>query len=220
MSTPAPANVSGTKLNQPNPANWDKHNETKKVWQAPPVPLDAQGNRIIFTGTMPPKEGIIFGETQSNYRNYRITPITVEKPTGAGYQILNTFVNLVPWTGKGEGMSGGSVFVAAVLGPNVRPVTNDDYDKALLLAARRPVQFTATWEARNRDTGEEVKGYLAFPEELDAEGKPTGKRKAILKQGDEYYILDKRGNRIGTERVRAEALFANLVVDRFVSSKK
>jgi len=69
------------------------------------------------------------------------------------------------------------------------------------------VPLTLDWTARNKDTGESIRGYQNFPDDPDH----PGQKKAILHAGDTY--RDRDG---ATQTVKADVLFANAVVRYFI----
>src|SRR3990167_10998399 len=168
--------MSGTKLNEPSQVDWDKVGGSNYI--PPPPAQDASGKNIVYLGQLPTT--IVEETDDDNYRQYILDPIKLVKNGNGvdGYTIRFTRKGLKPFKNGGNG-------VAALLkgaGVNAKPQSTAEYDAAIKLARGKVVPFTIDWEARNKETGETVRGFTSFPED------PTrpGQRKTILKQGDTY----------------------------------
>jgi hypothetical protein len=193
-------------LREPEVTDWDNYNSGGSSYVAPPPALDQNGRPIVYFGigdaaeTTPTKDGFL---------NVLIDPIKmVRSGQYDGYTLRFTRASVKPFQKNNQPIKGNPNALANFLratGLAVKPQTNDDYRLAVKATKNRPFGFTIDWEAYNKDTGENVKGYLAFP--LDPER--PGQRKSILKQGDEYYEVDRQGNVLGTKKVQSEVLFAN-----------
>lgn len=199
-------------LKEPEPVNWEEYNSGSR-FQAPPPALGPDGKPITYYGVVAdakedtPDEG---------YLNYILDPIKiVQAGTDNGYTLRFTRASVKPFTKKGPdgepiAIKGNPNKLANLLraaGLAVKPQTNADYRAAVkaVVAAKKPVMFTIDWEAYNKDTGERVKGYLAFPDDPQR----PGQKKAVLKAGDVINEVDSKGNIIGTKTVTSEVLFAN-----------
>jgi hypothetical protein len=189
--------------------DWDNHNPSSRYTPPPPA-QSPDGQWIIYTGTLPAKlnDPARFGATPEGYRSYEFGPVTIALAGGKNYEIkyftqsVKKFVNRK--TQEAMNVSGVSKVLKAA-GFAGKPQQNKEYDAAVGAIGGRKIQFTIDWRARNKDNGEEVKGYENFPLDPDR----PGFRKAILKAGD----LLPNG-----EMVKSEVLFANAQV-RFVESK-
>ena len=187
------SDISGTKLNEPNQVDWDKVGGSSYI--APPQAKDASGKHVVYLGQLP---ATITEETDdNNFRQYVLDPIKLVKngPGVDGYVIRFTTKGLKPFSNGGNG-------IAPLLkgaGINTKPQSTAEYDAAMKLVKGKVVPFTIDWVAKNKETGEAVKGYENFPDD------PTrpGQKKAILKQGDTYTD----GGELKT--VTSEVLFAN-----------
>lgn len=194
------SDVAGLNLKEPDQMDWDNFNPGGK-YQPPPDALDASGKAIIYNAQLPTTLGSkeTLDATQDGYRSFRVGPLTlVKNGNGAdGYQIRFYTVSVKKFNDR-EGnpinvSSAGKLIRAA--GVNAKPQRNAEYEAAIKACAGRIVPIVIDWEARNKDTGEEVKGFENFP--IDP---ATGRRKAILKAGDKLS---------NGEVVKSEVLFAN-----------
>lgn len=196
---------------QPDQVDWSNFNPPSK-FVAPPVPLDAKGNPIVFQGTLP-KE-CKTEEDKDGYMQFVVDPITLKN----GYEIRFTRASTKLFERKmanGEVKKQNANKIGTLLKSasiQARPQTNEEYIAAVKAAGGRTAHFTIDWSAYNKDNGESVDGYLAFPEDPER----PGQRKAILKQGDTYHVVDRKGNIIETKTVISEVLFANARIRYFV----
>jgi len=196
--------VNGLGLNEPNQVDWDKVGGSS--YQPPPPAQDATGKNIVYFGQLPTT--IVEETDDDNYRTYQLDPIKLTKngPGVDGYTIRFARVGLKPWSNGNNG----TALLLKGAGIAARPQTTAEYDKAMSQVKGKVVPFTIDWEARNKETGETIRGYANFP--LD----PTrpGMRKTILKAGDTYTID-------GVEQtVKSEVLFANARVRFFETKSK
>lgn len=194
--------MSGTQLTEPNQIDWDNFNpQSGTKYQAPPDALDASGKSITYFAQLPSDLGDVkrLKATQEGLRNYDLGPLTLVKNNSAadGYSIRFYSASVKSFTSRtGEPLNVNAIGkVLKAAGVGMKPQKTVEYDAAVKLASGRVIPVTLDWEARNRDTGEEVKGFENFP--VDA---TTGKRKAILKAGD--ILPDGRV-------VQSDVLFAN-----------
>lgn len=199
------SDMSGTKLNEPNQVDWDKVGGSSYI--PPPPAQDATGHNIVYMGQLPTT--IVEESDDDNFRQYVLDPIKLVK-NGAGvdgYTIKFTRVGLKPW----KNGNNGTALLLKGAGVGAKPQTTAEYDTAMKTVRGKIVPFTIDWEARNKETGETVRGFNSFPED------PTrpGQRKSILKQGDTY--LDQDGT---PQTVKSEVLFANARVRFFEAKSK
>ncbi len=196
--------IAQVNLKEPEQVDWDAL-ASGSSYVAPPPALDANGNPIVYFGVTEPKET----DPDEGYLNYLFDPIKLTRSGGYdGYTLRFTRASTRPFQKNGEPIKGNPNKLANFLratGLAVKPQTNADYRAAVQATKGRPFPFTVDWEAYNKDTGEKIKGYLSFP--LDPER--PGQRKSILKQGDTYQEVDRKGNVLGVKRVESEILFAN-----------
>lgn len=205
-----------TNLKEPAKINWDDYHTGSK-YQPPPPALGPDGKPIQYFAQVKTKfeESKDFGVTDNGDRSYNLGPLTMVKNGGSvdGYQIKFAYVSTKQFEKNGQPINANSVgnFLRSA-GIQSKPQSNAEYDQAVRATAGRVVPITLDWEARNKDTGEEVKGFLAFPMDPDR----PGQRKTILKAGDQYNILDQKGQPTGqTGTVKSEVLFANARVKYF-----
>lgn len=221
--------TTNSQLREPDQIDWDNYNPGSK-YQAPPPVIGPDGKPIQyyvqikpkFDGTLAPTglmEGKDFGVTDDGDRSYQVGPLTVVKSGSAdGYKINFAYVSTKQFEKDGKKLNASTVgnYLKSA-GINSKPQKNAEYDKAVLASAGRVVPVTIDWEARNKDTGEKVSGYLAFPMDPDR----PGQRKAILKAGDKVNVLDAKGQPTGEQvAVKSEVLFANARVRYFRDPNK
>lgn len=209
-----------TTLREPDQIDWDNYNPGSK-YQAPPPALGPDNKPIQYFVQLKGKyeEAKDFGTTDEGLRSYQIGPLTVVKSGSAdGYKINYAYVSTKQFEKDGKKLNASTVGnLLKSAGINNKPQKNAEYDQAVRATAGRVVPVTLDWEARNKDTGEKVSGYLAFPLDPDR----PGQRKAILKAGDVVNILDAKGMPTGqTQVVKSEVLFANARVRYFRDPNK
>jgi hypothetical protein len=202
------SNAAQTNLREPDQMNWDNYNPGGKY--SPPPPAEGpDGKPIVYYGQVKAKfEDKDLSATDEGYRSYQVGPLTIVKSgtKADGHQIKFAYVNVKKREKNGktiDASSAGDFLRAAQI--VAKPQTNDQYDAAVRQTANKVVPFVIDWEARNKETGEEVKGFRSFPMDPDR----PGERKAILKKGDVVNILDNQGNVVGQKTVTSEVLFAN-----------
>jgi hypothetical protein len=205
--------LSTLNLKQPDQIDWNNFNP-QSSYQAPPPVEDATGKRIVYTGTLP-KE-LTFDGTNEGYLQAHLDPIVLQGPNGAGQQLRFTKVNVKAFTKNGKVLNVSSFgkFLRAA-GSKATPMTNEQYTLAAQQVAGKPVKFTIDWEAYNKDTQENIKGYRAFPEDPQR----PGQRRTILHAGDVYNLLDNKGNVIGQDTVKSEIIFANARIKNFIDGE-
>jgi len=200
-----------TNLREPEQTDWDSAYKGSK-YTAPPATEGADGKPVVFYGTV--MEAKQTENSDQGYLNYQIDLKLVngesEKPVRT-WQSTRPFMkrdaegNLQPMKGNPNGL--GRFLRAA--GLQAKPQTNSEYIASVKAINGKAIPFTADWEARNKDTGEVVRGYRAFPLNAD------GTRKSILRAGDVVNELDSKGNITGTRTITSEVMFANLRVKYF-----
>ncbi len=202
------SSIAGLSLKEPEQQDWDKVNKAK-TYTPPPPALTADGKAIVYKGILP--KAFIFEADKEGLLQIVIDPITVADGPCAGQTFRFTRAGVASF--KKGGNKVGTLLRSA--GSKATPQTNEQYATAINSIAGKATYFTSDWEAYNKDTGESVKGFNAFPVDPDR----PGMRKSILKQGELYNVLDDKGNVIGTNTVQSEVLFANARVKFFVEPK-
>lgn len=195
------SDVSQVNLKEPEQTDWDNYNPGGK-YVAPPPAVGPDGKFIVYNGQVPGK--IDLDVTPEGYRSFLLDPIKLVKSGPAdGYELRFTRVNVKKFlnkkTNEPGNMSSAGNFIKAC-GITAKPQSNKEWEAAVGLTKGRIFPLTLDWVAKNKDTGEEVRGYENFPIEIDANGVPTGRRKSILHQGD---VLP------NGQTVQSEVLFAN-----------
>ena len=205
------AETAGLGLKEPSQIDWDNYNPGSK-YQAPPPALGGDGKAITYTGQLP--TAITQEQDDAGYRRYLLDPIKLVKNGNGvdGYTIRFTRASVKPFEKNGKVQNASSVGnVLRSAGVNSKPQRTAEYDAAMNAVKGRVITFTVDWEARNKDTGETVRGYANFPDDPDR----PGHKKAILKAGDVYKT--KEGE---TKTVESEVLFANARVRYFVDPSR
>ena len=203
--------IGQTGLREPERTDWDTAYSGSK-YQAPPVTEGPDGKSITFYGKV--VEAKLAENSDDGYLNYQID---IKVTGNEDARPLRAWVSTKPFmkrnaSGELEPMKGNPNSLARFLrsaGLQAKPQTNSEYIASVKAVNGHQIPFTADWEARNKDTGEVVRGFRAFP--LN----PDGTRKTILKAGDTVNEVDKKGNITGTRTVTSEVLFANLRVKYF-----
>jgi len=200
------ADTSGLTLQEPTQVDWDNLNAGGK-YQAPPAAIGADGKSIVYNGQLPTT--ITAEQDDEGFRNYLLDPIKLVKNGQGidGYELRFARVGLKPWK---NGKNGTALLLKGA-GVTAKPQLTKEYDAAMQLIKGRVVPLTIDWEARNKETGESVRGYANFP---DNPAFP-GTKKSILKMGDTY--TDKDGQ---VQTVKSEVLFANARLRFFEVGKK
>ena len=195
-------------LKEPDQLNWDGY-ASGSQWVAPPPALGPDGKPIVYFGQVPPLGEKAFGVTDEGYRQYDIDPITLVRAGEGvnGYKIRFTRVTTKKFQKNGTPIDASSVgnYLRAC-GITNKPQKNAEYDAAVKATQGKTPGFTVDWEARSKDTGEKIKGYVNFPDDPER----PGQKKAILKSGDVY--KDETG---ALKAVQAEVMFANVRVRYF-----
>lgn len=191
--------IAGLNAREPEQVNWDNYNPGSKFTPPPPV-AGPDGKPITYYGEV---AGEVQVETDDEgYLRWVLDPVKIVRSGNGsdGYQLRFTRVSTKKFQKNGKTVEASSVgnFLKACQ-VQQKPQKNADYHAAVLAAVKgkKIFPFTIEWEARNKETGEQVKGFANFP--MDPER--PGHRKAILKRGD--VLAD------GTTIVQSEVLFAN-----------
>jgi hypothetical protein len=211
--------ISGLNLNETPQVNWDNFNPQPEKkggsYQTPPVPFGPDGKRLTYYLQLPSDMGKVERQraTKAGDRSFSLGPLTVVKSQNGsdGYTIrfYDASVKLFNGTDK-EGNpivlnvnAIGKVLRAA--GITARPQTDQAYCQAVAQLGGRVIPAHLEWEARDRDSNFEVKGYNNFNvTRTDPKtGVTTTSVQPILRRGD---ILPD-----GTV-ITQEVLFANAVV--------
>lgn len=213
------SDISQLNLTEPGQTDWD--NYAKSGWVAPPPAIGPDGEFIQYQGVAKAVEleseyPEANQDTKETFLTVKLDPILVKAPGTVydGYEIKFTKAGRRPYTRlnadgtrtpkKGNPSRLGDYLRAA--GSQGKPQTNSEYLATAKAAANKTFGFTIDWEARNKETGEQIKGYRAFPDDPAY----PGQKKAILKQGDFYNEVDAKGVPTGqVKQVQSEVLFAN-----------
>lgn len=204
-------NVAGLGLQEPAQIDWENYNPGSK-YQRPPDAIGVDGKPIVYTGQLP--QTIVSEQDDAGYRRYLLDPIKLVKNGNGvdGYVIRFTRASVKPFEKNGKVQNASAIGnVLKSAGVTAKPQKTVEYDAAVNAVKGRVVTFTIEWEARNKDTGEQVKGFVNFPEDPDR----PGTRKAILKAGDTYLDADKQ-----PQVVKSEVMFANARVRYFVDGNR
>ena len=222
------SDIAQLNFTEPGKTDWDNYG--KSGWVAPPPAKGADGKYIVYNGVAksiaveeayPEKD-----EAGQTYLTLQLNDLTIADPGKyQGYELKFAKAGRRPATRMVNGQrvprKDGSSRLGDWLrstGMQAKPQTNEEYFAAAKQAAsqNRKFSFTIEWEAKNKDTGETIKGYDAFPDDPDY----PGQKKAILKEGDYYNELGPDGKIVGVKKVQSETLFANARVRYFVAGQK
>lgn len=204
--------ISQTNLREPNQTDWDNYNSGSK-YIAPPPALGADGRPITYYGIAEKAEekaNQYAVDSEGNaYLNFQLDPVKIVRSGGHdGYVLRFTEASVKPFEKGGAPIKGNPNKLANFLraaGLQARPQTNNEYRASVRAAIGKPFGFTIDWVAKNKETGEEVKGYSNFPDDPER----PGMKKSILKAGDVVTERDAKGNVTGTRTITSEVLFAN-----------
>lgn len=203
--------IAQVNLSEPPKTDWDNYGGSGK-FQVPPPALDAKGEPIVYYGqagsiTEKVNDYALNPDTGQPYLNFALDPFVIATGDFKGYILKYVEVNVKPFmkNNKPTGSHSLGNYLRAA-GVAAKPQTNDEYRAAIKLTASKLVGFTIDWQAKNKETAEEIKGFLAFPED---DSRP-GQRKCILKAGDFYNVLGPDRKPTGElAKVKSEILFAN-----------
>jgi hypothetical protein len=200
-------------LREPEQVDWD--NLGKSSYVAPPPALGPDGKAIVYFGQV---SEVKKTDPDQGYLNFQIDFKVVKSNIADGLRV-RTWLSARPFMSKdAEGnlmpLKGNPNKLAQFLrsaGLQAKPQTNSEYEASVKAASTKTVPFTIDWEAKNKDTGETVRGYNSFPDDPER----PGQKRSILKAGDVYNEIDSKGNIIGTKTVQSEILFANVRLKYF-----
>lgn len=194
-------------LKEPEQIDWDNYNPGSKYMPPPPA-LGVDGKALVYFGTLPKITDQNFEATDEGFLQVVADPITIVKSGSAdGYQIRFSRFNVKKFQKNGktiEASSLGNLLRGA--GVVAKPQKNEEYKAATKSVGGKVISFTLDWYAKNKETGEEVRGFAAFPDDPER----PGLKKSILKAGDLINVLDDKGQPTGEKKpVQSEVLFAN-----------
>lgn len=198
-----------TGLREPEQVDWD--NAFKgSTYSAPPPAFDASGKPIVYYGQV--VEAREADKNDDGYLQYQVDLKIVKSGQYDGTK-LRTWISTRPFmkrnvAGELEPIKGNPNSMAKFLrsaGLQAKPQSNSEYVASIKAVNGKALGFTIDWEAKNRDTGEVVRGYACFPDNTEF----PGTKKSILKAGDVVTERDKKGNVTGTRAISSEIMFAN-----------
>lgn len=197
------SDMSGKNLQEPTQVDWDKIGGS--AYTPPPQAQGPDGKFITYFGQLPTT--VVEDATDEGIRQYILDPIKLVKngPGVDGYQLRFSRVGLKPFK---NGSNSAAILIKAA-GVQAKPQKLAEYDSAVKLVRGKVVPLTIDWQARNKDTGETVRGYQNFPDDPQR----PGQKKSILKKGDTYTADGE------TRTVESDVLFANAQL-RFFEAKK
>jgi hypothetical protein len=200
-----------TKLAEPKQMNWDSWESGASKWQAPPPALDLSLKPIVYYGiaqtAIERVSDFALNENGEPYLNFALEPVIITQGDYKGYTIRFVEASVKPFEKNGKPVNAHKLgnYLRAC-GLTAKPQTNDEYRAAVRMAQPKQFAFTLDWEASSKDTGEKIKGYLAFPDDPER----PGQRKAILHAGDFYQVIGTDYKPTGAlAQVKADVLFAN-----------
>jgi len=199
------ADTNQMNLREPDQMDWDAHDKGN-TYQPPPPALDADGNPIIYQAQLPTDMGAStrLGVNRNGFRQFACGPVRFVKngPGVDGYEIRFFDVSVEKYKSKSTGepieLSGASKLLRGA-GIKAKPQKNAEWEQAIKLTSGKTIPVVIDWYAKDRETGQVIRGYENFPLDPDR----PGRRKAILKAGD---VLP------NGEKVTSEVMFANAVV--------
>ncbi len=201
------SDVAQLNLKEPDQIDWSNYNPGSKYLPPPPA-KGVDGKPITYFGQLP-KE-FTFEADQEGYLQALVDPIVLTKNGQGvdGYSIRFTRVSVKQFQNKQgkpvNASSFGNLLRAA--SSTAKPQKNAEYEFALKQVGGRVVPFTIEWRAKNKDTGEEVKGYDNFPDDPER----PGFKKPILRAGDQVVSeRDAQGKPIAYKTITSDVLFAN-----------
>jgi len=208
--------IAQVKLAEPAQVDWDNYGKGS-AYIPPPPAVDASGKLIPYYAVVEKaveKASEYAVDDEGNFfLNFALDPFKITEGEAKGYTLKFVEVSTKPFTKSGPDntripIKGNPNQLANYLracGLTAKPQTNDQYRAAVKASLNKRFAFVGDWEARNKDTGEIIKGYINFPDDPDR----PGQKKTILKQGDFYQVRDRNGSVTDTRRVEAEVMFAN-----------
>lgn len=200
-------------LKEPEQLDWETAFSGSKYTPPPPA-KGPDGKYITYFGQVVEVKP---SDPDQGYLNYQVDLKFTRAGSLDGKQI-RTWCSTRPFQKKVNGelvpVKGNPNSLAKLLraaGLQAKPQQNSEYQAAVRMINGKAIPFTLDWEARNKDTGETIRGYEAFPDDTER----PGQKKTILKAGDTYNEVDSKGNITGTGEVKSEVLFANARIKYF-----
>jgi len=195
-------------LREPEVVDWDNA-FTGSKYQAPPPAVGPDGEPITYYGQVKELKEV---DPDQGYLQYQVDLAITKSGTHDG-QRVRAWVSARPFmkrnaSGELEPVKGNPNSLAKMLiadGLQVKPTTNSEYRAAVKMINGKALPFTLDWEAKNKNTGEVIRGFQSFPPDTER----PGMRKAVLKKGDKYQETDRDGNIVAIKEVESEILFAN-----------
>lgn len=199
--------VAQTSLKEPEQLDWDTAFASSKY--TPPPPAEGpDGKPIVYHGLVTECKQ---SDADQGYLNYQIDLKFTKSGIVDGRQIRTwastrpfmkrVGTELVPVKGNPNSLA---KFLRGA-GLQAKPQQNSEYVSSVKMVNGKAIPFTIDWEAKNKDTGEIIRGFRSFPDDPER----PGQKKTILKAGDVYNDVDNKGNIVGTKTVQSEILFAN-----------
>jgi len=207
-------------LKEPEQLDWDSAFSGSK-YQAPPPAVGQDGKAIVYYGVVKEAKQT---DADEGYLNFQMDLSLTRAGSYDGVRV-RTWASTRPFqrknreTGALEPVKGnpnklGSFLKAA--GLQAKPQTNSEYIASVKSINGRAIPFTLDWEAKNKDTGEVVRGFINFPDDPER----PGQKKSILRAGDVVTERDSKGVITGTRTIQSEVLFANPRVKYFQDSTR
>lgn len=215
-----------TNLAEPARVDWDSAFSGSK-YSAPPPALGPDGKPITYFGLMAEAKEVnpdIDKDSGNGFLQYQLDLKLTRSGQYDGQRMrtwasTRVFTRVNNETGEREPQKGNPNKLASFLkaaGLQAKPATNAEYRASVAAVNGKSIPFTIDWEARNKDSGEKVRGFLSFPEDPER----PGMRKSILRKGDVVILRDAKGSEIGTHIVESDVLFANPVIKYFQTPTK
>lgn len=197
-----------TGLREPEQLDWDTAFKGS-TYSAPPPATGADGKPIVYYGqVVEAKES----NPDQGYLNYQVDLKLTKAGQYDGTRV-RTWVSARPFmkrnaAGELEPIKGNPNSLAKFLrsaGLQAKPQTNSEYAASVKAVNGKALPFTIDWVAKNKDTGENVRGFANFPDDLER----PGQKKSILRAGDVVTERDNKGVITGTRIITSEIMFAN-----------
>lgn len=197
-----------TGLREPEQLDWDTAFKGS-TYSAPPPAVGADGKPIVYYGqVIEAKES----NPDQGYLNYQVDLKLTKAGQYDGTRV-RTWVSARPFmkrnaAGELEPIKGNPNSLAKFLrsaGLQAKPQTNSEYAASVKAVNGKALPFTIDWVAKNKDTGENVRGFANFPDDLER----PGQKKSILRAGDVVTERDNKGVITGTRIITSEIMFAN-----------
>lgn len=198
--------IAGLNLKQPAAIDWSNFHTGSKYQVPPPAKTD-KGQYVTYQAKLGPTVGqdaTLDADDDGNLV-VKAGPVTL----AGGYVVTFYDVSTRQFTNKKTGEpinanSLGKLFKAC--GVQGKPQTNNEYIQFAKACANKNLSVCIDWRAKNKDTGEEIKGYENFPDDP----KRPGEKMAVIPAGTQL-----PDGRVTT----SEVLFANAVI-KFVNLPK